>query len=217
MRRPDRGLEACGAATFLRADEIGLEDVGKFDGQPLEVRAERPGFLPLHRLPDVLEEAPRHRLVAIDDLAVELEDGADAGQAVAQQIVLLRREPACGHLEECGQRATRARGDERADFLLEPERMPPQPLAVGTLGDLVKRLVEEAREGLHRCFVRARTRKHQREVVAKLGQIPISGEEGGTQIQPADGVGLAARSLPRQIKSGIRLRSALHADVAFHC
>ena len=210
-RGSDRGLEPLRAQPFFRAGEIGPQDVGELDDERVDLVPESAGLAVVHRLPDVTNEAERHGLVAVDDFAVGLEGGANALQAVAEQLVVLRRQPARGDVEEIRQRLRSALHDQRADLPFEPQGMLPQPLAVGASGDLLQDVVDQAAERLHRRLALGVAHQHQRKIVAKRAEIAIFGEQRWTQVDLVGRVGLAARPLPDHMKGDMRLKFRSHA------
>ena len=150
LRGSERGREPFRAQPFLRADEIGPEDVGELHDERVDFVAERARLRLVRRLPEVADEAERHGPVAVDEVAIGLERGANALQAVGERRVRLRRQPVCGAVEQIRQRLRSALHHQRADLPFEAEGVRAQPLAVGAAGDVLQDAVDQAAERLHR-------------------------------------------------------------------
>ena len=172
MRRTDRGPQPLRAQSLLRADEIRAQDVGQLHDQLIDVGPELLRLAVLQRLPGVLEQPERHRLVAIDDLTVGLQRGAQAAQAVLQQLVFFRADAGGSGVPQLEQRPGRAFRDQLADLALEPDGMLSHPVAVIAGRDLLERAIEQSGQRLHRLCI-APPHQHERKIVAQRGEIPV--------------------------------------------
>jgi hypothetical protein len=92
----------------------------------------------------VSEHARRHRAVAVDERSVELQLLGEMREHGLRRGIVRLREPRRRGRPQLGQRATRPARDERANFLLEAQHVPAQPLAIDALRrDLLQHLVDD--------------------------------------------------------------------------
>ena len=141
-------IEACsrsGAHPFFRVAEIRAQDVGQFHDQLVDLGAEFLRLLILQGLPGMLEQPERHRLVAIDDLAVALERGAQTVRLFASDSSLLAPMRSAREIAKTRQRPGRAFRDQLADLPLEPAGVLAHALAVAVRGDCLDRAIEQSR------------------------------------------------------------------------
>ena len=197
MRRADRGLQAFRAHALLRVAEFRTQDIGQFHDQPVDLGAEFLRLLILQGLPGVPEQLERHRLIAVDDLAVALERGAQTAQAFLQRFVVLGADAGGGEVAKLRQRPGGAFGDQLADFALEPAGMFAHAFAVAVGGDFLERAVEQSGKRLHRLSIAALADEHQREIVAQRREIAVAGEQRGLQVAAGQRVALALRRCGR--------------------
>ena len=135
---------------------------------------------PRHRC---VEHARRHRAIAIDDLAVELQLFGEVGQHGFGRRIVRRGEPRRGFVPRARRALPRApRGEQRAHFALEPQHVLAQPLAFEPVRrDLLQHLVDDRRERAQRAGAGTAVDQHQRKVVAQPREIAVAREERGPQ------------------------------------
>ena len=103
----------------------------------------------------VLKQPERHRLIAVNDLAVARERGPQAAQAIRQQFVGFGADARGGDIPQLEQRPDHAFRDQFADFPLEPDAMPPHSFSVTVSRDGLDRAVDQAGKRLHRLSIAA--------------------------------------------------------------
>ena len=81
-------LEILSALTGIGIDEVGLNDVGEFQNQPVDIFVEFCCTTLLGDAPGVTEQAESQVFRAVDDFAVGFQVDASARQAVGNQFVL---------------------------------------------------------------------------------------------------------------------------------
>ena len=162
----DGCLQVRRAAARLGAFEVRLENVRELEHQPVEVLAESFGFVLLHRSPGMAQQARRHRGVAVRHLAVDLDRGAGAPQAVLERFVRALRQPARRLVPKRGERRGVAACGERADFLLQPQGMLSDALTVAAARGDAECAVDEARQRPHEQVIDAIGHQHQWKIVA---------------------------------------------------
>ena len=138
------------------------------------------------------KQPERHRFVAIDDLTVSLERSPQTAQTVRQQFITFRANAGNTDVPQLGQRPGGAFRDQFADFPLKPDAILPHPFSAIVRGARLERAIDQSGKRLHRLPIAACAQEHEREIIAKRGQIPVSGKNCRKQ----DRSGRAHRTRP---------------------
>src|ERR1019366_1823873 len=77
-----------------------------------------------------------------------------------------------------------------------------------------ERAIDQSGKRLHRLSIAGCAHQHQRKIVAKGGEIPVSGENRGTQATLGMCIECAAGHPPREMKRNVCLKFCLHAKIA---
>jgi hypothetical protein len=194
--------------------EIRAQDVGQFHDQLVDFGAEFLCLLILQGLPGVLKQPERHRLVAVDDLPVALQRGAQTAQAFLQQLVILCTNAGGAEIAKLRQRPGRTFRDQLADFPLEPAGMLSCAFSVAVRRDFLERAIEQGGKRLHRLSVAPCANEHEWEIVAQRREIAVSGEKRRLQVTAGKRIALALGHSAREMKRDVRLKFYLHAEIA---
>ena len=165
-------------------------------------------------LPEVLKQSKRHRHIAVNDLAVARQRSPQAAQAVLQQFVGFGANARGRDIPQLGQRPDHAFRDQFADFPLEPDAIPPHPFSVTVRRDGLDRVIDQPGKRLYRLSIAACAREHERKIVSKRGQIPVSGENCRMQIALGVRIESALGQPTREMKRDVCLKFYLHAKIA---
>jgi len=177
-------LLASGGVNERRAQNIGQAHDKRVDGL-----AERVGLRGMRRLPKMRQELGRHHDIAADHFAVELQCGSGVAEHFLGVLLVNGAHALGGRRPQFLQERGIAGGDARTDFPFERECVFAQPLALDAArGHFQQRLVDDPGERADRAGAAAACDQDQWEVVAQQGEIPVPGEESGTQSESVDGV-----------------------------
>ncbi len=163
------------------------------------------------------QQARRQRGIAIRHLAVDFDGGVRALQAVGERFVGALGQTPGRLVPQRRQRAALAACNERANFLLEPQNMLPDALALAAARGGVEGAVDEPRQGLHEQAIGAMGDQQQRKIVAQLVEFAVAGEKRRTQIQSVDGVQMLVRAPARQEKCDVCLSIRFHVFINLPC
>ncbi|HEY5129412.1 MAG TPA: hypothetical protein VIJ35_19355, partial [Bradyrhizobium sp.] len=130
----------------------------------------------------MLQQPKRHRHIAVHDLAVARQRGPKAAQAILQQFVTFRTNAGNTDVPKIRQRPGDPFCDQFSDLPLEPDGMLPDPFCVTVRRDGLERLINQSGKRLYRLAIAARAHEHQRKIVPKRGEIPVSGQNCRMQI-----------------------------------
>ena len=172
--------------------------------QPVDERPERFGLALLRALPDVAQHARRHRPVAVDDLAVELQLLGDVREHALGRRIAGRRKARRRLGPQLGEPSAGAARLQHADLALEPQHVLAQPLAVDAVRrDFLQHLVDHRGERTQRARSGTAVDEHQREVVAQARQVAIARKNRGPQAEAVDRVDTFAMPRPRRDEQSV--------------
>ena len=105
-----------------------------------------------------------------------------------QQFVTFRANAGNTDVPKIGQRTGESVRDQSAHLPLEPDGMPPDPFRITVCRNVSKRAIDQSGKRLYRLSIAACTHEHERKIIAKRGEIPVSGEHCGVQIALGAGI-----------------------------
>ncbi len=214
MRRTDRSPQPLRAQPVLRVDEFRTQDIGQLHDKSIDVGPDLLRLAVLFDLPEVLKQPKRHRHIAVDDLAVARQCSAQALQATPQQFVGFRANARGSDVPQLEQRPGLTFRDQFSDFPLEPDAVAPHPFSSTGRRDRLDRTVEQPGKRLYRLSIAACSHEHQRKIIAKRGEIPVSGENCRMQIALGVRIERALGHPTREMKRDVCLTFYLHAKIA---
>ena len=166
MHGAERGLQAFGPAPGLGVDEGGTEDVRQRLHEPVDVGKEAARLLSLDAAPGMLDQAPRKLVVAVGDLAVDLQVSGCVGE--------VRR---CPH-PQIRQHPARAPGDAPAELALGTEDISAHPFPLEAARHAVpEHVVNERGQRAYACFVARIVSQHDGVVVPEGRKVAIGRQQ----------------------------------------
>ena len=139
MRAADGGAQRARLLAGGGVNERRAQDIGQPHDQRVDRLAERARLRGMRNFPEMRQEPGRHRGIAADHFAVELQCGCGVAQYFLGVLVVVGDDALGGRHPQFRQQPGIAGGDARADFAFERERMFAQPLA----RDAARRDVEQ--------------------------------------------------------------------------
>ena len=91
----------------------------------------------------------------------------------------------------------------------------PDPFSITVCRNVPERAIDQSGKRLYRLSIAACTHEHQRKIIAKRGEIPVSGENCRMQIALGVRIELALGHPAREMKRDVCLKFYLHAKIAF--
>jgi len=188
----ERCPQARGPAAGLRVDEGGAEDVRQRLDEPVHLRVEDAGLPTLDAVPGVLDKVPRQLVIAVGDLAVDLQASADVREVRRCSLPEIRQHSVC------------AVSDKPADLALGAEDVSAHPFPLDApRGDLLQNVVDDRRQRAHERAVGGTFDEHDGEVVAEGRKFAVARQQHGPD-GGVDGLQVLARR-SRQVERDLPL------------
>ncbi len=167
MPAADRRTQRAGFLAGGGVNEGRAQDIGQPNDQRIDSLAERARLFRVRNFPEMRQVPGRHRHVAGDDLAVELQRGRGVAKYLFGIFVVVRDDAFGRRRPQFGQRPRIASSDTRTDFAFERERVFAQPLARHSARcHFEEYLIDDAGERARGDGAAAVSDQHQRKVVA---------------------------------------------------